>query len=117
MVRCSRGWCLVADPARLGAEIRARRESTGMTLRELARRADLSPSALSLAERGGPVIGADALVRILDALTADQATRARWGALSGRIPEDIERAILDVPERWDDLRAWLLVQRVREVSR
>ena len=106
-----------ADLARLGAEIRARRESIGLTLRELARRADLSPSALSLAERGGPVIGADALVRILDALTADQATRARWGALSGRIPEDIERAILDVPERWDDLRAWLLVQRVREVSR
>ena len=117
MVRCSRGWCLVADPARLGAEIRARRESIGLTLRELARRADLSPSALSLAERGGPVIGADALVRIADALATDRPTRARWSALGGRIPEDIERAILDVPERWDDLRAWLLVQRVREVSR
>ena len=56
MVRCSRGWCLVADLARLGAEIRARREATGMTLREFARRADLSPSTLSLAERAGIVV-------------------------------------------------------------
>jgi len=45
-----------ADLARLGAEIRARREATGMTLRELARRADLSPSTLSLAERAGIVV-------------------------------------------------------------
>ena len=36
-----------ADFARLGAEIRARRESLGLSLRELARRADLSPSTLS----------------------------------------------------------------------
>jgi len=45
-----------ADLARLGAEIRARREATGMTLREFARRADLSPSTLSLAERAGIVV-------------------------------------------------------------
>lgn len=102
-----------ADLARLGAEIRARREATGLTLRELARRADLSPSALSLAERGGPVIGDAALIRIADALVADRPTRDRWMALSGRIPVDIERAILDVPERWGDLRAWLMVQRAR----
>lgn len=105
------------DFTRLGAEIRARREAVGLTLRELARRADLSPLTLSLAERGGPVIGAYALVRIADALAADRVTRARWSAMSGRIPDDIERAILDVPERWDDLRAWLLVQRAKEVLR
>ena len=46
----------MADPARLGAEIRARRESIGLTLRELARRADISPSTLSLAERAGIVV-------------------------------------------------------------
>lgn len=105
----------MGDFARLGAEIRSRRESLGMSLRELARRADLSPSALSLAERGGPVIGADALARIADTLAVDRVTRARWTAMCGRIPEDIECAILDVPERWDDLRAWLLAQRAREV--
>lgn len=49
-----------ADFARLGAEIRARREALGLSLRALARRVDLSPSTLSLAERGGPVIGCDA---------------------------------------------------------
>ena len=103
----------MGDFARLGAEIRARRVSVGLTLRELARRADLSPSALSLAERGGPVIGDAALIRIADALVADRPARDRWEAMSGRIPVDIERAILDVPERWGDLRAWLMVQRAR----
>lgn len=107
----------MGDFARLGAEIRERREATGMSLRELARRADLSPSTLSLAEHGGPVIGDAALIRIADALAADRPTRDRWMALSGRIPVDIERAILDVPERWGDLRAWLMVQQVREVFR
>jgi len=102
-----------ADFARLGAEIRSRREALGLSLRELARRADLSPSTLSLAERGGPVIGCDALRRIADALAADRPTRDRWNAMSGRIPVDIERAILDTPERWGDLRAWLVVQRAR----
>jgi len=107
----------MGDFARLGAEIRARRVSVGLTLRELARRADLSPSTLSLAERGGPVIGCDALRRIADALAADRPTRDRWNAMSGRIPVDIERAILDTPERWGELRAWLMVQQVREVFR
>ena len=105
----------MGDFARLGAEIRSRREALGLSLRELARRADLSPSALSLAERGGPVIGDAALIRIADALVADRPARDRWMALSGRIPVDIERAILDVPERWGDLRAWLLVHQAREV--
>ena len=106
-----------ADFVRLGVEIRARREALGLSLRALARRVDLSPSTLSLAERGGPVIGAAALTRILDVLAADRATRDRWEALSGRIPEDIERAVLSVPERWGDLRAWLMVHHVREAQR
>jgi len=103
----------MGDFARLGAEIRSRREALGLSLRELARRADLSPSALSLAERGGPVIGDAALIRIADALVADRPARDRWMALSGRIPADIERAILATPERWGELRAWLMVQRAR----
>ena len=107
----------MGDFARLGAEIRSRREALGLSLRELARRADLSPSTLSLAERGGPVIGCDALRRIADALAADRPTRDRWNAMSGRIPADIERAILATPERWGELRAWLMVQQVREVFR
>lgn len=91
----------------LGTEIRGARAARGMTLRELARRADLAPSTLSLVERGGPVIGDAALVRICDALAANRPTRERWSALSGRIPDDIASAILAAPERWSDLRAWL----------
>ena len=96
-----------ADFVRLGAEIRERREARGLSLREFARRADLSPSTLSLVERGGPCIGADGLTRILDTFAANRATRDRWRALAGQMPCDIERAILDAPERWGELRAWL----------
>lgn len=95
------------DFVRLGTEIRAARESAGITLRELARRADLSPSTVSLAERGGPVIGIDALTRVCDSLALNKPTRDRWRALSGQMPIDIAQAILDAPERWDELRAWL----------
>lgn len=102
-----------ADFARLGAEIRARRESLGLSLRELARRADLSPSTLSLVERGGPVIGEAALERIADAVLASAAMRDCWLSLSGRMPDDIAQSVVAAPERWNDLRAWLMVQRAR----
>lgn len=97
----------MGDFVRLGGEIRDRRAAAGKTLRELARRADLAPSTLSLAERGGPVIGVEALTRVCDALALSKHTRDRWRALAGQMPTDIERAVLDAPERWDDLRAWL----------
>lgn len=67
----------------LGAEIRAARDACGISLRELARRADLAPSTLSLAERGGPCIGDAALERICDALAANRPTRERWAARCG----------------------------------
>ena len=78
-----------------------------MSLRELARRVDLAPSTLSLAERGGPVIGEGALDRLADALLVSAATRDRWLSLSGRMPDDIAQAVVAAPERWNDLRTWL----------
>ncbi len=94
----------MADHARLGAEIRTRRESLGVTLREMARTVGLSPSTLSLVERGGPVIGADALGAIAAELRVDDATRERWFALSGRLPADLLALLLAHPERWGDVR-------------
>lgn len=95
----------MADHARLGAEIRARRESLGVTLREMARALGLSPSTLSLAERGGPVIGSVALGAIAAELRVDDATRDRWLALSGRLPDDLLALLLAHPERWSDVRS------------
>lgn len=95
----------MADHARLGAEIRARRESLGVTLREMARAVGLSPSTLSLAERGGPVIGAEGVGAIASELRVDDATRERWLALSGRLPADLLAVLLAHPERWGDVRA------------
>jgi transcriptional regulator with XRE-family HTH domain len=43
---------MVGGPPGIGAHIRAGREATGMSLRELARRLDVTPSLLSQVERG-----------------------------------------------------------------
>jgi hypothetical protein len=67
----------------------------------------LSPSTLSLAERGGPVIGDGVLGAIASELHVDAITRRRWLALSGRLPTDLVAALLMHPERWDDVRALL----------
>lgn len=88
----------------LGAEIRAYRGEE--SLRSVAERVGVSPSYLCDIENGRRAPAADTLRTLAAALYA-VAQLPRWEAMSGRIPDDIERAILDAPERWNDLRAWL----------
>lgn len=91
----------------LGPELRAARVATGATLRETARRLSLSPSALSLAERGGPVLGRAMLLELAEHYGTGKAVAPRWLALAGHLPGDLEGALLAQPERWDDVRALL----------
>ena len=91
----------------LGTEMRARRVALGLTLRSLARAVGLSPSTLSLAERGGPVIGSDVIGVIACELLVDAATRERWASLAGHIPVDITDALAAHPEMWRAVRALL----------
>lgn len=91
----------------LGPELRAAREATGATLRETARRLLLAPSTLSLAERGGPVLGRTTLLVLAHDYGVGTATAGRWLALAGHLPADLEGALLDHPERWDEVRALL----------
>lgn len=88
----------------LGAEIRAARGAE--SLRSVAGRVGIAPSYLSDIEHGRRAPSADTLRLIAHVLSA-WAQLPRWEALCGRIPDDIERAILGAPERWNDLRAWL----------
>jgi transcriptional regulator with XRE-family HTH domain len=55
-------------PVRLGRNITAARERLEISLRELARRADVSPSVLSLYEAGQREPTASRLFRLADAL-------------------------------------------------
>jgi transcriptional regulator with XRE-family HTH domain len=91
----------------LGPELRAAREATGATLRETARRLSLSPSTLSLAERCGPVLGRTMLLELAEHYGTGKAVATRWLALAGHLPADLESALLDHPERWDDVLALL----------
>lgn len=88
----------------LGAEIRAARGAR--TMREVCAAVDISLGYLCDIEYGRRAPAADTLRSIAAAIGAEDQM-PRWSALSGRIPADIERAILDAPERWNDLRAWL----------
>lgn len=92
----------------LGPEIRAAREARGETLRACARRFGLAPSTLSLAERGGPVLGADTIGALAAHLRVGEATRERWLALAGHLPADLLAALLAAPDRWGDVRRLLL---------
>lgn len=88
----------------LGAEIRAYRGAE--SLRGVAERVGVSPSYLCDIENGRRAPAPETL-RLIAVVVGATAQLPRWEAMSGRIPADIERAILDAPERWNDLRAWL----------
>lgn len=63
------------DPTRGGAAIRARREALGLSLRECARRAGLSPTFLSRYECGQTTTGVpagSALCRLARVLSLDE---------------------------------------------
>jgi transcriptional regulator with XRE-family HTH domain len=94
----------------LGAELRARRESIGMSLRATARALRRSPGWLSDVEtaRGGwsrlSPATLDEVARLLD---VDGATHDRWHSLVGGVEPQMLAALLAAPERWGDVRALL----------
>jgi transcriptional regulator with XRE-family HTH domain len=88
------------QPVRLGQAIRAAREAQGLSLRELARRVEVSPSFVSQVERGlaNPSVGTlyavvAALGTTLDELIGDPAAA---GAAPPEVPPDTWPPI-DVP--------------------
>ena len=88
----------------LGAEVRTRRESLNIGVRELARRIEVSPSYLCDIETDRRAPALDTLNSLLHALEC-VGERERWMALAGHIPQDIADAILSSPERWAEVRA------------
>jgi transcriptional regulator with XRE-family HTH domain len=102
--------CDAEDRETLGAEIRARREALGRTLRQTARALRRSPGWLSDVEtaRGGwSRLSPSTLDEIVGLLGVDAATHDRWHALAGHVEPGLLRALLDAPERWGDVRAML----------
>lgn len=103
--------CDAEDRETLGAEIRARRESLGRTLRQTARALRRSPGWLSDVEtgRGGwSRLSPSTLDEIIGLLGVDAATHDRWHALAGHVAPDLAAALLAHPERWGDVRAVLV---------
>ena len=90
----------------LGAEIRTRRESLGLSQRTLAFETRVSHVAIGDVERGKSASPA-LLSRIADALSVDSIMQDRWHALAGHVEPGLLRALLDAPERWAAVRAML----------
>ncbi len=88
----------------LGPEMRVARNGKGLGLREAARQLGMSQSTLSLAERGGPVIGAETINLIARFYGLTDEGRERWLSLAGCLPGDIVRALLASPEQWPFIR-------------
>jgi len=102
--------CDAEDRETLGAEIRARREALGRTLRQSARALRRSPGWLSDVEtaRGGwSRLSPSTLDEIVGLLGVDSATHDRWHALAGHVEPSLLRVLLDAPERWAAVRAML----------
>lgn len=80
----------------LSAEIRRRREASGLSLRQTAQMVGVDPAYLSRVERG-LVAPSDALLRgLAKALGADPAELL---LLAGRLPDEWQRAVATAPER------------------
>jgi transcriptional regulator with XRE-family HTH domain len=92
--------------AGFGREVAARREALGLSLRELARRLDLSPGYMSDIEHGRRAPSDDTLEGLLHALECARE-RERWLALCGRLPGDLFELLVAHPERWGEVRAVL----------
>ena len=71
----------------LGIEIRETRHRQKLTLRATAEMAGISPSLLSLIERGEHAPERDTVASLARALSVDED---RWCVLAGKIPQDIE---------------------------
>ena len=94
----------------LGAEIRARREALGKSLRQTARALRRSPGWLSDVEtaRGGwSRMSPATLDEVVGLLGVDGATRDRWHSLAGYVEPGLLDALLADPQAWGDVRALL----------
>lgn len=93
----------MADLQRLGAEVREARECRRLSLRALAAKLRLSPGYVSDIENGRRAPSQETLDAL--ALTLGcTAQRERWNALCGRLPDDLTKALIAHPERWDAVR-------------
>ena len=81
---------------------RSRRES-GMTVRELAQKAGVSPSYISLIENGRKVPDAGTIERIGQALELDPALLKAWVTVRGR-SDDTEKSVQAAYELMDRLK-------------
>ena len=75
----------------LGIEIRETRHRQKLTLRATAEMAGISPSLLSLIERGEHAPERDTVASLARALSVDED---RWCVLAGKIPQDIEQSFI-----------------------
>lgn len=89
---------------RFAAELRTRRGAR--SLRSVARDAGISAGYLSDLEAAKRRPTPAVLAR-LGATLGAEAEVPRWNALCGRVPVDIEAALVAHPERWDAVRAAL----------
>ena len=91
----------------LAAEIRAAMPHDRGASSALARKCDVTPACISDILHANKGVSPALLERIADALLVDVATRDRWHALAHHVEPGLLRALLDVPERWDEVRALL----------
>jgi transcriptional regulator with XRE-family HTH domain len=103
---------MVAEPPGVGGHIRAGREAAGLSLRELARRLDVTPSLLSQVERGLAQPSVATLWAVvselglsLDAMFATGTTAGTPPAARPIVQRAAERTALDLEGgvRWERL--------------
>lgn len=102
--------------ATLGQRLRAAREAKGLSLREVAKQADISPTALSFLEtdqadskRRGVTVKEETLVALAGVLGEKPITLM---ALAGKMPRELQDIVLSHPEEFE-----LLIRRLKGVSR
>lgn len=71
------------DPHQLAERVRSRRLAAGLTIREAARAASLSPATLSRLERGDYLPGRDSLIKLAEWLDMSITDLAAGDLLSG----------------------------------
>lgn len=99
--------CDFDDRLDLAAEIRAAMSPDRGASSALARKCGVTPACIGDILHANKGVSPALLERIADALLVDVATRDRWHALAHHVEPGLLRALLDVPERWDEVRALL----------
>jgi len=97
----------------LGTYIRQQREKTGISIRKLAAKVEVSPAYLSRVERG-IVPPSDALINAV--AKAFETTVEKFFLLAGRVPPNWQRAIAKSPERAVDSIGSALAECVAEAQ-